>query len=64
MAIELANAYVTLSVETSSLGKQVGQLFNGVQAQSTRAGRDMGQSMAKAFEQSKPDISADRKSVV
>lgn len=58
MAIELANAYVTLSVETSSLGKQVGQLFNGVQAQSTRAGRDMGQSMAKAFEQSKPDISA------
>ena len=33
MAIELANAYVTLSVEASSISKSVGKMFSGVESQ-------------------------------
>src|SRR5690625_5837279 len=55
-AVERATGYVTLTVETSHLGKQVGQMFNGVEVTASRSGRRMGESMAKAFEQSKPDI--------
>jgi tape measure domain-containing protein len=55
-AVELATGYVTLTVETSDLGKQVGGMFSGVESTAAKSGRRMGESMAKAFEQSKPDM--------
>src|SRR5690625_7579630 len=33
MAVELANAYVTLAVETSNISRQVGRMFRGVEGQ-------------------------------
>src|SRR5690625_6554453 len=56
MAVELANAYVTLSVETSNISKQVGRMFNGVEAQAGKTGRNMGRSMAESFDKAKPKV--------
>src|SRR5690625_4645137 len=56
MAVELANAYVTLSVETSSISKQVGRMFGGVESQAGKTGRNMGRSMAESFDKAKPDM--------
>lgn len=55
-AVELANGYVTLTVETSNLGRQLGRMFGGAISDANRTGRNMGQTMAKAFDQGKPDI--------
>ena len=56
MAVELANAYVTLSVETSSISRQVGRMFNGVESQAGKTGRNMGRSMATSFDKAKPNV--------
>src|SRR5699024_1807710 len=56
MAVELANAYVTLSVETSSISRQVGKMFSGVETQAGNTGRNMGRSMATSFEKAKPNV--------
>ena len=56
MAVELANAYVTLSVETSSISKQVGRMFGGVESQAGKTGRNMGRSMAESFDKAKPNV--------
>lgn len=56
MAVELANAYVTLSVETSSISKSVGKMFSGVETQAGNTGRNMGRSMATSFEKAKPNV--------
>ena len=63
MAVELANAYVTLSVETSSISKSVGRMFNGVESQASRTGRNMGRSMAGSFDKAKPNIEVLEKDV-
>src|SRR5690625_7831351 len=41
MAVELANAYVTLAVETSNISRQVGRMFRGVEGQAGTTGRNM-----------------------
>lgn len=56
MAVELANAYVTLSVETSNISRQVGKMFSGVETQAGNTGRNMGRSMATSFEKAKPNV--------
>lgn len=56
MAVELANAYVTLSVETSSISKSVGRMFSGVESQAGKTGRNMGRSMAESFDKAKPNV--------
>ena len=56
MAVELANAFVTLSVETSSISKSVGRMFNGVESQAGKTGRNMGRSMAESFDKAKPNV--------
>lgn len=52
-AIELATNYVTLAVETSTLSKQVSKALANVGSIGTRAGREIGDGMAKGFEQTK-----------
>lgn len=52
-AIELATSYLTLAVETSTLSKQVSKALSGVGSIGTRAGREIGDGMAKGFEQTK-----------
>ena len=52
-AIELATNYVTLAVETSTLAKQVSKALANVGSIGTRAGREIGDGMAKGFEQTK-----------
>src|SRR5690625_3504921 len=56
MAVELANAYVTLSVETSSISKSVGKMFRGVEGQAGATGRNMGRQMATSFDKAKPNV--------
>lgn len=52
-AIELATNYVTLAVETSTLSKQVSKALANAGQIGTRAGREIGDGMAKGFEQTK-----------
>lgn len=52
-AIELATSYLTLAVETSTLSKQVSKALSGVGSIGARAGREIGDGMAKGFEQTK-----------
>ena len=56
MAVELATAYVTLAIETSSISKSVGKMFSGVESQAGKTGRNMGRSMAESFDKAKPDM--------
>src|SRR5699024_12485266 len=56
MAVELANAYVTLSVETSSISRQVGRMFGGEESQAGKTGRNMGRQMASSFDKAKPNV--------
>ena len=53
-AVELATGYVTLAVETSHLARQIASAFGGAGKVGAAAGRDLGQNMAKAFDESKP----------
>lgn len=53
-AVELATAYVTLAVDSSQIGKQIGKGFAGGDKIAMRSGRAMGDSMRKAFSASKP----------
>ena len=53
-AVELATGYVTLTAETSHLSKQIASAFSGAQSIGTKAGRQMGEAMAKSFNDSKP----------
>lgn len=53
-AVELATAYVTLAVDSSKIGKEIGKGFAGGDRVASRSGRSMGLSMAKAFSASKP----------
>lgn len=57
-AVELATGYVTLAVETRGINSQVARAFQGAGGVATTAGRSMGQSMAKSFNASKPNIDA------
>ncbi len=50
-AIELATSYLTLAVETSTLSKQVSKALSGVGSIGTRAGREIGDGMARASRQ-------------
>nr|DAV95870.1 MAG TPA: tail tape measure [Caudoviricetes sp.] len=52
-AIELATSYLTLAVETSTLSKQVSKALANVGSIGTRAGREIGDGMARGFEQTK-----------
>src|SRR5690625_2483458 len=56
MAVELANAYVTLSVETSSISRQVCVMVGGVESPAGKAGRNMGRQMASSFDEAKPNV--------
>ena len=53
-AVELATGYVTLTAETSHLSKQIASAFSGAQSIGAKAGRQMGEAMAKSFNDSKP----------
>ena len=53
-AVELATGYVTLAVETSHLARQIASAFGGAGKVGAAAGRDLGQNMAKAFDESRP----------
>lgn len=55
-AVELATGYVTVAVETSGVAKGVGRAFAGAEKMGASAGRNMGQSMSKAWAQTKPDM--------
>lgn len=52
-AIELATSYLTLAVETSTLSKQVSKALANAGQIGTRAGREIGDGMAKGFSQTK-----------
>lgn len=52
-AIELATSYLTLAVETSTLSKQVSKALANAGQIGTRAGREIGDGMAKGFNQTK-----------
>ena len=54
VAVELATGYVTLTAETSHLSKQIASAFSGAQSIGAKAGRQMGEAMAKSFNDSKP----------
>src|SRR5690625_3417303 len=56
MAVELANAYVTLAVETQGISRQVGRMFRGVEGQAWATGRNMGRQMATSFYKAKPNV--------
>src|SRR5699024_6223089 len=56
MAVELANAYVTLAVESSNISCQVGRMFRGVEGQAGTTGRYMGGQMATSFDKAKPNV--------
>lgn len=62
-AVELAVGYVTLTVETKSLARDVGRAFTGVESQAGRSGQAMGRAMAQSFEANKPDIDSLRREV-
>lgn len=63
-AVELATGYVTLAAETSQISKQIGTMFKGADTFASKAGKDMGQAMAKSFEQANAvDLDAMRKDV-
>lgn len=53
-AVELATGYVTLAAETRTLTRQIAEAFKGAGDYGARAGRDIGSSMAKAFNEAKP----------
>ena len=53
-AVELATGYVTLAAETRTLTRQIAEAFKGAGDYGSRAGRDIGSSMAKAFNEAKP----------
>lgn len=57
-AVELATGYVTLAVETRGINGQIGRAFQGAGGVASTAGRSMGQSMAKSFNASKPNVDA------
>lgn len=52
-AIELATNYISLAVETSTLSKQVSKALNSVGSLGERAGREIGDNMARGFESTK-----------
>ena len=52
-AIELATSYLTLAVETSTLSKQVSKALANAGQIGARAGREIGDGMAKGFSQTK-----------
>lgn len=54
--VELATGYVTLTVQTKSLGAQIGKAFAGGEGMAATAGKSMGRSMSKAFTKSQPDM--------
>ena len=53
-AVELATGYITLAAETRTLTRQIADAFKGAGDYGARAGRDIGSSMAKAFNEAKP----------
>lgn len=55
-AVELATGYVTLTVESKDVGKQIGRAFANGDSIASRAGKSMGQNMAKAFTKNQPDM--------
>lgn len=57
-AVELATAYVSLTIDTKAIAPQVGKMFSGVEGNASKAGVSMGRAMAKGFEQQKPDMDA------
>ncbi len=63
-AIELATNYITLAVETSTLSKQISKALSGVGSLGERAGREIGDNMARGFDATKNiDIEALRTKV-
>ncbi|WP_058234115.1 phage tail tape measure protein [Devriesea agamarum] len=57
MAYELSTAYVTLTVESSQIAREIGRAFSSGDRIAAAAGRSMGRSMGKAFSQEKgPDF--------
>ena len=54
--VELATGYVTLAVDASKVGAQVGRAFQGAEREGTQAGQKIGQAMAKSFDRTKPDM--------
>ncbi|MFJ2618159.1 peptidoglycan DD-metalloendopeptidase family protein [Glutamicibacter sp. NPDC087344] len=55
-AVELGVGYLTLAAETSTLGKQIGGIFKGVESDASKTGIAMGKAISKGFEQNKPDV--------
>lgn len=55
-AVELATGYVTLAVETRGINAQVAKAFQGAGSTASTAGQNMGRSMAKSFNSTKPNI--------
>ena len=53
-AVELATGYISLAAETRTLTRQIADAFKGAGDYGARAGRDIGSSMAKAFNEAKP----------
>lgn len=55
--VELATAYVSLAVETSQIGKQIGAGFKGGDKIAANAGRSMGKAVTQAYAKEKgPDF--------
>lgn len=55
--VELATAYVSLSVETSQIAKQIGAGFKGGDKVASNAGRSMGKAVTQAYAKEKgPDF--------
>lgn len=54
--IELAVAYVSLAVETSSVPRQIGQAFAGGDRVAADAGKRMGQALARGISSEKPKL--------
>lgn len=49
MAVEVASAYVSLSVSTAQIPRQINSAFSGAGAAGEKAGKDAGNSMASSF---------------
>lgn len=49
MAVEVASAYVSLSVSTAQIPRQINSAFSGASAAGEKAGKDAGNSMASSF---------------
>lgn len=57
-AVELATGYVTLTVDTRGIGKDIGRAFASAGSTGTTAGKTMGKAMSKSFAEAKPDMDA------